>query len=201
MTRSTRDLLLDSAFELLESGGIGAVTMMAVAKGAGVSRQAAYLHFEERGELLAALVDRIDRENDLERWIDRIRRAPTAALAIKAAADMQAGRNHKIVALVRALDVHRHEDSAAARAWRSRLEGRLAGARHVVDRLAASGGLHATWNREEAAILLCELLSIRVWDDLVNEHGLSSKTYVAVVTDAVLSALAAPRRRIAAKAR
>jgi hypothetical protein len=148
-----------------------------------------------------ALVDRIDRENNLERWIDRIRQAPTAALAIKAAAEMQAGLNPKIVALARALDLHRHEDSAAARAWRSRIEGRLAGARHEVDRLAASGGLHASWNREEAAILLCELLSLRVWDDLVNEHGLSSKTYVAVVTDTALSALRSARKRTAAKAR
>jgi AcrR family transcriptional regulator len=193
VTKTTRELLLDAAAELLRAGGVPAVTMVAVAKGADVSRQAAYLHFEDRGELLVALVDRIDREHGLFADVERVRKAPTAAAAIEAAAEMQARHSPRIVQVARALDALRHEDDAAARAWSSRIEGRLAGARAIVDRLAASGGLHRSRDREEAAVLLCELLSVRVWDDLVNQHGLSAKAYVRLVTSTALATLATRR--------
>jgi hypothetical protein len=40
-----------------------------------------------------------------------------------------------------------------------------------------------------------ELVSFRVWDDLVNEAGLPPERYVEIVTTGVLATLAAPVRR------
>ena len=58
-TRSTRDdrrdELLDVAANLLEEGGVTAVTMDAVAAQAGVSRPLVYKHFANREELIAEL--------------------------------------------------------------------------------------------------------------------------------------------------
>jgi len=50
-----RDALLDAAAQLLEGGGLGAVTMDAVATEAGVSRPLVYKHFANRDALIADL--------------------------------------------------------------------------------------------------------------------------------------------------
>ena len=50
-----RDALLDAAAQLLEEGGLGAVTMDTVATEAGVSRPLVYKHFANRDALIADL--------------------------------------------------------------------------------------------------------------------------------------------------
>ena len=51
----TRAALLRSAAELLEGQGMAAVTLRAVGKRAGVSRQAPYKHFADKEELLSVI--------------------------------------------------------------------------------------------------------------------------------------------------
>ena len=54
----TRSDLLESAAGLLEERGIEAVTLRAVGERAGVSRQAPYKHFADKGELLSVVAAR-----------------------------------------------------------------------------------------------------------------------------------------------
>ena len=62
----TRTRILNACRALLESDA-GAVTRMSdVAKAAGVSRQAVYLHFKTRAELLIALTRHIDEVEHVE---------------------------------------------------------------------------------------------------------------------------------------
>lgn len=51
----TRAALLEAAAGLLEGGGVGAVTLRAVGERAGVSRQAPYNYFADKGVLLSVL--------------------------------------------------------------------------------------------------------------------------------------------------
>jgi AcrR family transcriptional regulator len=51
----TRSAIVAAASALLESGGPDAVTLRSVGAAAGVSRSAAYRHFEDKADLLAAL--------------------------------------------------------------------------------------------------------------------------------------------------
>jgi AcrR family transcriptional regulator len=51
------------------------------------------------------------------------------------------------------------------------------------------------WTTTEAAALVWELVSFRVWDDLVNEAGMTPERYAEIATTAVLATLAAPVRR------
>lgn len=55
---STRSDLLEAAAGLLEERGIEAVTLRAVGERAGVSRQAPYKHFKDKGQLLSVLAAR-----------------------------------------------------------------------------------------------------------------------------------------------
>lgn len=54
-TSPTRGALLNASASLLESGGPEAVTLRSVGAAAGVSRSAAYRHFEDKADLLRAL--------------------------------------------------------------------------------------------------------------------------------------------------
>ncbi len=58
MPPGTRDALLDAAEELLDAGGVEAVTLREVGRRAGVSHNAPYKHFRSKEALLAALAAR-----------------------------------------------------------------------------------------------------------------------------------------------
>jgi AcrR family transcriptional regulator len=58
MAPETRDALLDAAEELLDAGGIEAVTLREVGRRAGVSHNAPYKHFPSKEALLAAVAAR-----------------------------------------------------------------------------------------------------------------------------------------------
>lgn len=66
MPPGTRTALLDAADELLDRGGVEAVTLREVGKRAGVSHNAPYKHFASKEALLAAVATReLDRRHDL----------------------------------------------------------------------------------------------------------------------------------------
>ncbi|NYI04006.1 TetR/AcrR family transcriptional regulator [Allostreptomyces psammosilenae] len=58
MTPSTRDTLMAAAAELLDEGGLEAVTLREVGRRAGVSHNAPYKHFADKEALLAAVAAR-----------------------------------------------------------------------------------------------------------------------------------------------
>jgi AcrR family transcriptional regulator len=79
---STREALIDAAADLLDEGGVAAVTLREVGRRAGVSHNAPYKHFADKEDLLAAVAAR-----DLERRAASTRRTRTtrtAADAVKA---------------------------------------------------------------------------------------------------------------------
>ncbi len=188
---STRVRILDTAREITEKQG-AAPTMAALARAVGISRQALYLHFPDRAQLLLALVAHIDEKEQLQAGIAAVTQAADATGAIRAAAHMQTWHNPKIAAAARALDATRHADPATAAAWADRTGDRMRGAIHIVDRLRAEGRLDPTWTPTEAAALLWELTSFHVWDDLVNDAQISPDRYIEIITGAALSTLGAP---------
>jgi len=188
---STRERILSAARELIEQDG-GAPNMSELARAVGISRQALYLHFPDRASLLLALAAHVDEHEDLQAGIAAVQAAPDAAGQIRAWTQMQAWRNPKIAPLARALDQARHTDQAASAAWRDRTGNRMRGAAAIITRLRQEGRLHPSWKTGEAATLLWELTSFRVWDDLVNESGLAPDRYAEIVTAAALAALASP---------
>jgi AcrR family transcriptional regulator len=192
---STRDRILDAAIELLDAEPEGVPSMSAVARATGISRQALYLHFPDRTALLSAVVDHVDTREGLAAAVAEVEAAPDGRAQVRAWADMQARRNPRIASLARALDQSRHGDEPAAVAWRDRTANRMRAATAIVQRLRREGRVHRSWTNPEAAALVWELLSFRVWDDVVNEAGMTPERYAEVATTAVLATLASPIRR------
>jgi AcrR family transcriptional regulator len=188
----TRDRILSAARQLIEASDGALPVMSELARAVGISRQALYLHFTDRASLLLALVAYVDEREDLQAGIATVETAPDAPGQVRAWTQMQAWRNPKIAPFARVLDQARHTDQAVSAAWRDRTGNRMRGATAIITRLREEGRLHPSWDAEEAATLLCELTSFRVWDDLVNESGLRPDRYAEIVTTAALAALASP---------
>ena len=189
---STRERILQSAAGLIDQSPGKVPSMSEVARASGISRQAVYLHFPDRASLLLDLVAHVDEREGLAGELAKVEAAPDGSAQVRAWVEMQARRNPSIAPLARALDGSRHEDSPAATAWRDRTANRMRGATAIAERLRGEGHMHRSWTTAEAAALLWELASFRVWDDLVNEAGLPPERYTEVVTTSALATLATP---------
>jgi hypothetical protein len=152
-------------------------------------------HFPDRAALLLAVVEHVDDREGLAAEIAAVEAAADGPSQVRAWVGMQARRNPRVASLARALDQSRHGDDPATAAWRDRTANRMRGATAVVQRLRREGRVHRSWTTAQAATLVWELVSFRVWDDLVNEAGLTPERYTEIVTTAVLATLAAPVHR------
>ena len=189
---STRERILGTAREITEQQG-AVPSMSALARAVGISRQALYLHFPDQTQLLLAFVAyHEDRDQLLQGARAAVQQAADAAGAIRARARIQASRFPAITVVSRALDGARHTDPAAAAAWEDRTAIRMREAISIIERLSAEGRLDPTWATAEAAALLWELTSFRVWDDLVNGAQIEPDRYVEIITTAALSTLGSP---------
>jgi AcrR family transcriptional regulator len=195
---STRTRILDAAREITEKQG-AAPSMSALARTVGISRQALYLHFPDRTQLLLALVAHAGEQEQLQAGVDAITQAPDAAAAIRAWARLQARRRPSLAAAGRALASTRHADLSASAAWADRASYRMRIATSIIERLRAEGRLDQSWTTAEAAALLWELNSFHVWDDLVNDAQIAPDRYAEIVTATALSALGAPIRQPASR--
>ena len=179
---STRQRILDAARGLLEATPGASVSMGEVARRAGVSRQALYLHFADRTSLLlevSRVVDATLRTPARQRRVDE---APTARDALREAVALQAWLKPRLEGVATALDVLRRTDPAAHAAWKEREHARLDRCEQVVRRLSHEGELLPRWNVATAARCFWAVTSQRVWDDLVMDQGWSSDRYRKHIT-------------------
>ena len=186
---NARGRILDVAVALVSRRGDANVTMAQIAKAARVSRQAVYLHFADRAQLMVALARHLDDTLGLPAEIQRVIDARTGVEMVKGQVSLQARINPAVWAVARALDAVRRTDAAAERAWQDRLEHRLAGCRAIVQRLQAEGDLRAGLDPSTAADLLWTITSLRMWEDLVLARGWSPRKYQEQVTRLLLETL------------
>ena len=174
---ATRQRILDAALKLVTRNGGADVTLGHVAREAGVSRQALYLHFADRADLFLALVRHADDRRGLAAMIQRIAEAPSGEAALREMAAAQARMNPGIWPLARAFDSVRRQDDAAERSWQERLTHRLEGCRAIVAQLSREKTLRTGLGADVAAELLWTLSSLRMWEDLVLLRGWSAQQY------------------------
>lgn len=186
--------ILESARALIEEKPGASISMSQIAQRAGVSRQALYLHFPDRTQLLLA-VSRV--ADDTARTPDRQRRvdaAPTGRQALRAAIALQATIKPQLHGIATALDVLRRTDPAAEAAWTEREQARFQRCEHVIKRIDGDGDLAAGWTVEAASQCFWAVTSQRVWDDLVVGQGWSTPRYRKHIAALLESALLAPDR-------
>lgn len=172
----TRRTVLAAASQQLRKYGAARVRMEDLARGAGISRQALYLHFPSRTDLMVALIDHITEEvGGASLFRDAAAVAdPGEALERSLRASVQYFARIRDVVI--ALDVARHTDEGAAQVWNQRMEARHRGIRRAVSRLAKEGRLRPGWTVGKVTDAIWMFSAPRAYLDLVVERGWSHET-------------------------
>jgi len=186
---NTRSRILEAAANLLIRRQGAEVSMADIGKAAGVSRQAVYLHFADRGDLFVALFRYVDEERGLVAEVERIRAAPSGIAGLRAMASLQARTNPDIWPLARASDAIRRTDPAVEEAWQDRLQDRHAGCKAIVKRLDTEGSLRKDLSMNVATDLLWTLTSLRMWEDLVKQRKWKANEYEDQLADLLMRTL------------
>jgi AcrR family transcriptional regulator len=173
----TRERILLATWKLMEQSQGQGVRLEDVARAARVSRQAVYLHFHSRSDLLIATVRYLDERLDLPRRIQQVREAPNGMLGIDACVAFWAAYIPEIYGLAKALLVALETDDAAAAAWADRMQALYEGCKYVVQIVANQGMLEPPWTIEAAADFFWASLSIPTWEHLTIERGWSQDQY------------------------
>ncbi len=178
IAKSTRELILDATLRLMEQRQGQGVRIEDIARAAGVSRQAVYLHFATRSDLLIATARHLDEKLGLEaRLAEACATQEGGARAIEGFLAFWTGYIPEIYGLARALLILRETDPAAADAWNDRMAAMYQGCLNIVRCLADEGSLAPGWSVEEAADYFWTTASVTVWEQLTRERGWSQQRY------------------------
>lgn len=162
---------------LEQSGGRG-VRMVDIAKEAGISRQAIYLHFASRTELLIGAFLHLGDELDVEGRLAPSRAATKGVQRLERYIEFWGNFLPEIYGVAKALIMAQDTDEAADAAWRDRMAAMRDGCRAAIDALHADGILAKEWTRPEATDALTAMLQVPNWEYLTIERGWSTRDYI-----------------------
>lgn len=173
---NTKIRILEVTWKLLESGN-KAIRMADIAKASGVSRQALYLHFPNRAELLIATTRHIDTVKNVDERLARSRSASSGVERLHAFIEAWGGYIPEIHGISVALRAMRDTDKEVAAAWEDRMQAVRQGCEAAVRAIVEDGYLKEELTEVAAVDLLWTLLSVENWERLVHECGWSQSVY------------------------
>lgn len=174
----TRKRILESSLQLLEESKGHGVRMTDIAKTAGISRQAVYLHFSTRAELLIATTHYLDDLKEVDKRLSASRKAATGVERLDAYIDAWGNYVPEIYGIAKALMAMSDTDHEAKKAWAKRMQDMREGCEAAVDMLADDDKLNSKHSRKQATDILWTMLSIRNWQQLTQECGWTQQDYI-----------------------
>ena len=186
----TRSRILDAAWKLLEERD-GKVRMADIAKAAKISRQALYLHFPNRAELLVAITHHLDAVYDVEAMLAPSRSAQTGVERLELFVTAWANYIPQINGVAQALIAMQDTDAEARQAWADRTDALRHGCRAVARAIEADGQLSAAHDAESATDLLMMLVGVQNWAYLVEQCGWPQPRFVETIIATAKQALLA----------
>jgi len=174
----TRTRILGATLELLEAGQGSAVRMTDIAKRAGISRQAVYLHFATRAELLIEATFYLDEIKGADERLAASRAARTGVERLAAFVDAWGNYIPEIYGPGKALLAMKDTDEAAAAAWSQRMRDMREGCEAAINALAKDKTLSPEYAPEHATDILWTMLSVRNWEQMTIECGWSQQKYI-----------------------
>ncbi|MBL8683615.1 MAG: TetR/AcrR family transcriptional regulator [Myxococcales bacterium] len=191
----TRERLVRAGLAVLERGE--PFSLGEIAREAGVSRQALYLHFESRAALAVAVAQFVDESFGLEEALAPSRAATDARALLRAHARFVAKYNERIQTVVRMADALRQTDAEMAVPWKDRLANRRAGGHIIAQKLSAWGELADEWTVESAGDWVCALSSVKLWEELVLDLGWSRERFARSLERQLAAGLLRPKEPLA----
>ncbi|PHQ99932.1 MAG: TetR family transcriptional regulator [Marinosulfonomonas sp.] len=149
-----------------------------IAKAAGISRQAVYLHFAPRVELLGDTTKYVDKIKGLNQRLLAVTEAKYAIGMMNAYVDVWGNYLPEIHGLAGALLAVRETDGAAEAAWDECMSCHRDGCAGIVAALKSEEKLAAGWADSKATEMMWVLLSFQTWKQLTVECGWSTQQYI-----------------------
>jgi AcrR family transcriptional regulator len=165
-----RTRILDTAWRLIGEQRDASVSLLDIAREAGVSRQTLYVNFGSRAGLLLAMVEHRDAASPELARMKRYR----ADMPVEEVLDATVRAWFKYVPVVykvaHALQAAGATDPDARQAWESRMALLHTGLLSMMQRLKAQGRLAPGWTPATAADWCHHLVHIDTWHHLVVER-------------------------------
>ena len=174
----TRTRILRETVRVLEESGGRGVRMGDIAKAAGISRQAVYLHFPSRTELLVASTRYLDEILDVDDRLAPSRAATTGVERLVLYIECWGNYIPDMYGVAKALLLAKETDEAAAVAWNDRMLAMRDGCRAAIESLARDQTLAPEWKPRDATDALWTMLCVQNWENLTQECGWSTRQYV-----------------------
>lgn len=178
---NSRETILRSAWQLLVADDPGGVRMSDIARLAGVSRQAVYLHFPSRAELLIATTRYIDEVKDMDRRLEASRKASSGEERLDEFIAAWGNYIPEIYGVARALIALQDNDDEARAAWADRMDAVRHGCQAAVKALEQEGKLCSQLSAPEATDLLWCQLSVENWQQLRQRCRWSQSRYIRLM--------------------
>jgi AcrR family transcriptional regulator len=187
----TRERILDAVLASLKDGDEDVVNMAAVARRAGVSRQAVYLHFPNRALLGIEAARWFDEKENVARRVAPIVQAATPEATLDAYAEFLGGFNPRLAPI--ALMMHKLRTLPEMdHAWMDRLQARRGGGGMIAQRVADAGRLRAPLTVKGAGDWITAMGSVLVWSELTQDMGWTTRRYVQHLKTTFHATLLAP---------
>ena len=186
----SRERILRAAWHLLLETGPG-IRLADVAKQAGLSRQAVYLHFGDRATLLLEVLAWADGDLELGELMAWVRSADSGIEALDRIVQVHAVYSPRIDAVARALEADQQSDAAVAAALRDRLDVRRAAHREVIARISDEGLLAEGWTIDSATDVFAAVTMLGPWRELTEACDWSAEQYAARMSKFIRDALVA----------
>ena len=177
----TRTRILNATWKLLEANQGRGVRMSDIAKQAGISRQAVYLHFPTRSELLIATTRYLDDIKGIDGRLALSRETSNGKDRLDAFIDAWGNYIPEIHGIAKALLAMKDTDQAADLAWSDRMQAVRHGCVAAINAANNDGSLAQDLAVKQATDILWTWLSVRNWEQLTRQCGLSQAQYIETI--------------------
>jgi AcrR family transcriptional regulator len=191
--KDTRSLILHTTWKLLEKHQGQGVRISDIAENLGISRQAVYLHYKNRTELLAATIAYVDEIKGLNQRLEALNSITGGEELIKVSVKIWCNYIPEIYGLAKALLSTRERDDAAAAAWDGVALCLKEVCKTIVQVLQKEGKLRKELTKSEAADIYYAMFSIQNWETYTVELKWSNKKYITKLTQMICNLLIDPQ--------
>ena len=182
---STRTRILETTWRLLESEPGHIPSMSKIAKETGLSRQAVYLHFTSRTDLLISTTQYVDEVKGLDERLSKLAQSKSIEDKLSRFVEIWGGYIPEIYGVSKALIISKETDEDAAEAWNEVMGCLRKICLEITEELFSSNQLNSEWSPETGADFLWTLLSVHNWEQLVLICRWNQKGYICHLEKAI----------------